>query len=32
MDMKTNPIDVVIGPIENLTKTPVFGYKASFEA
>lgn len=31
MDMKTNPIDVVIGPIESY-EDAIFGYKASFEA
>lgn len=31
MDMKTNPIDIVIGPIESY-EDAIFGYKASFEA
>lgn len=31
MDMKSNPIDLVIGPIESY-EDAVFGYKASFEA
>ena len=31
MDMKTNTIDVVIGPIENY-EDELFGYKAAFEA
>tara|TARA_R110001583_G_scaffold188684_1_gene351039 strand:+ start:14376 stop:16040 length:1665 start_codon:yes stop_codon:yes gene_type:complete len=31
MDMKTNPIDVVIGPIENY-EDQLFGYRASFES
>lgn len=30
MDMKTNPIDIVIGPIESY-EDATFGYKASFE-
>ncbi len=31
MDMKNNPIDVVIGPIENY-EDQLFGYRAAFEA
>ncbi len=31
MDMKTNPVDVVIGPIESY-EDKLFGYKTSFEA
>ena len=31
MDMKTSPIDVVIGPIENY-QDALFGYRAAFEA
>lgn len=31
MDMKTNPVDIVIGPIESY-EDAIFGYKASFEA
>ncbi len=31
MDMKNNPIDVVIGPIENY-EDRLFGYKAAFES
>ncbi|MDN5924921.1 MAG: Zn-dependent hydrolase, partial [Xanthomonadales bacterium] len=31
MEMKTNPIDIVIGPIETY-EDQVFGYKASYEA
>lgn len=31
MDMKTNPIDVVIGPIETY-EDQLFGYKAAYEA
>jgi Peptidase family M49 len=31
LDMKTNPLDVVIGPIETY-EDALFGYKASFEA
>lgn len=31
LDMKTNPLDVVIGPIETY-EDQLFGYKASFEA
>ncbi len=31
MDMKTNPIDLVIGPIETY-EDQIFGYKASYEA
>jgi hypothetical protein len=31
MDMKTNPIDVVIGPIENY-EDQLFGYRAAFES
>lgn len=31
MDMKTNPVDLVIGPIESY-EDATFGYKASFEA
>ncbi|NME68137.1 dipeptidyl-peptidase 3 family protein [Flammeovirga aprica] len=31
MDMKSNPIDFVVGPIENY-EDMLFGYKASFEA
>jgi hypothetical protein len=31
MDMKTNPVDIVIGPIENY-EDALFGYKAAFEA
>lgn len=31
MDMKTSPIDVVIGPIENY-QDGLFGYRAAFEA
>jgi len=31
MDMKTNPVDVVIGPIETY-QDALFGYKAAFEA
>lgn len=31
MDMKTNPIDFVVGPIENY-EDKLFGYKTSFEA
>lgn len=31
MDMKTNPIDVVIGPIETY-EDQLFGYRAAFEA
>lgn len=31
MDMKTNPVDIVIGPIESY-EDATFGYKASFEA
>jgi len=30
MDMKTNPVDIVIGPIETY-EDQVFGYKASYE-
>jgi hypothetical protein len=31
MDMKTNPIDIVIGPIENY-EDQLFGYRAAFES
>jgi len=31
MDMKNNPIDIVIGPIENY-EDQLFGYRAAFEA
>lgn len=31
MDMKTNPVDLVIGPIETY-EDQIFGYKASYEA
>ena len=31
MDMKSNPVDIVIVPIET-TRTELFGYKASYEA
>lgn len=31
MDMKSNPIDIVIGPIENY-EDQLFGYRAAFEA
>lgn len=31
MDMKSNPVDIVIGPIETY-EDPLFGYKASYES
>jgi hypothetical protein len=31
MDMKNNPIDIVIGPIENY-EDQLYGYRAAFEA